>query len=93
MLMASITDLVERQRSSFGPDLVAEMSVAFDSACAEMKLGLDDVTAREVVANRILGLAFQGEHTAEAILQKIGRRLDQPVAKSGSKERISTKPR
>ena len=71
MIMNSIMDLLDRQRSALDPDLIAEMSNAFDAACLDLNLSADDTTAREVVANRILGLALQGEHSAADLLKKL----------------------
>ena len=49
-----------RRTSTFDPEAVLAMSIAFELACADLQVLEDDERGREIIATRIINLARQG---------------------------------
>lgn len=49
-----------RRTSTFDPEAVLAMSIAFELACADLQVLEDDERGREIIATRIIKLARQG---------------------------------
>jgi hypothetical protein len=52
---------------AFEPDLIREMSLAFESVCGKLKLSLIDDPATRLVASKIIELAQRGVRDAPTL--------------------------
>jgi hypothetical protein len=54
---------------AFEPELIREMSAAFDAACAGLRLNPTDDAATRLVAEKVVELAQRGFNNAEALVR------------------------
>jgi hypothetical protein len=67
--MAAIIPFL-KNTTAFDPDDITAMSMALDDVCKELKIN-GDLTAREVVAIRIIELAQRGERSPTKLRDRL----------------------
>jgi hypothetical protein len=69
----SITPLLKNQ--AFAPEVTAAMGIAFESACARLRLSRSD-SATEAIAKKIIALAQQGERDPLVLCERALKELN-----------------
>jgi len=69
----SITPFLKNQ--AFAPEITRAMGIAFEKACARLRLAQNDA-ATEAVAKKIIALAQQGERNADVLCERTLKELE-----------------
>jgi len=67
---ASIIEFISTQQSAFDSSLTKAMGDAYDAACADLQVSIQNDLVKEVIAKRLIRAAKLGEKDTERLYAK-----------------------